>query len=319
MSQILITGVAGFIGSNLADRLLSEGHEVLGVDGFTDYYAPEIKAKNVVRAREDEAFTLVAGDLLDLNLPELLRDVGSVIHLAAEPGVRTSWENFPTYLRRNVEATQRLLEAVAGHGGTERFVFASSSSIYGSAEHSPASEDTRRRPHSPYGLTKLASEELVSLYGREKGVPATSLRYFTVYGPRQRPEMAIAKFIAAAARGEPVTVFGDGEQVREMTYVSDVVDATVAALEAPPGGVYNVGGGDRTSINELLHVIGEVLHTEVRIEYAPRVSGEARVTWADLERAKKELGYRPRMSLEEGVAAQAEWFLKEASEKNVEG
>lgn len=319
MSRILITGAAGFIGSHLTDRLLREGHEVLGADGFTDYYSPDLKRRNLEGARSNDSFRLAEGNLLDLDLHALLAEVESVVHLAAEPGVRTSWENFPTYLERNVEATQRLLEAAVEHGGLKRFVFASSSSIYGSADHGPASEDARRRPHSPYGLSKLAAEELVSLYGREKGVPATSLRYFTVYGPRQRPEMAIAKFISAAARGEPVTVFGDGEQVREMTYVMDVVEATVAALEAPPGGIYNVGGGNRTTVNELLRTIGEVLETEVRIEHAPRIAGEARATWADLGRAERELGYRPRVGLREGITSQAEWFLRERDFESLKG
>jgi UDP-glucuronate 4-epimerase len=310
MSKVLVTGAAGFIGSHLTDRLLQLGHEVFGVDGFTEYYSPALKSRNLSDARSHKAFDLIEGDLLDLDLSGVLREVDSIVHLAAEPGVRASWDNFPTYLKRNVEATHRLLEAALGHE-LERFVFASSSSIYGSAEHGPAAEDARRRPASPYGLSKLAAEELVALYSREKGVPATSLRYFTVYGPRQRPEMAISKFISAIVRGEPVTVFGDGEQVREMTYVSDVVNATVSALEAPAGGVYNVGGGDRTTVNELLRVVGEALQTEVRIEYAPRIAGEARVTWADLSRSSRELGFQPRVSLEEGVAAQVEWTLEE--------
>jgi len=233
LSRILVTGAAGFIGSHLVERLLEVGHEVVGVDAFTGYYSRRRKERNLAQVAGEEGFHLVRGDLLDLELDGLLRGMDGVAHLAAESGVRASWgDDFPRYLERNVEATQRLLEALSGRS-VERFVFASSSSVYGSVD-GPVKETARLRPASPYGLSKLAAEELVGLYARQRGVPATVLRYFTVYGPRQRPDMALARFISAAARGEPLRVFGDGSQTREMTYVSDVVDATVAALEAPP-------------------------------------------------------------------------------------
>ncbi len=308
MRPVLVTGAAGFIGSHVVERLLGLGRAVIGVDALTDYYPRELKLENLSAFEANGSFRLVEGDLLELDLPALLREAGSVVHLAAEPGVRASWENFPTYLKRNVEATHRLLEALL-ESDVEHLVFASSSSVYGSAEHGPLSEDARRRPASPYGLSKLAAEELVALYGREKAVPATTLRYFTVYGPRQRPEMALTSFISAAAKGRQITVFGDGEQVREMTYVSDVVDATVAALEAPPGGVYNVGGGNRATVNEMIRAVGAALGTGVEKVHAPRIAGEARTTWADLTRTTRDLGFKPRVSLKEGIAAQVEWVL----------
>ena len=311
MNRILVTGAAGFIGSHLTERLLRLGYEVVGIDSFTNYYARERKLRNLAWVTEEKTFRLVEGDLLELNLGKLLQGVSSVVHLAAEPGVRASWGGtFSRYLKRNVEATQRLLEALPERG-VERFVFASSSSVYGSVKEGPVREDSRLRPASPYGLSKLAAEELVGLYARARGVSATTLRYFTVYGPRQRPEMALSCFISAAARGEALRVFGDGNQVREMTYVSDVVEATVAALDAPPGGPYNVGGGARATVNELIDHVERALGNRVEVAYGPAAEGDVRSTWADLERVGWELGYGPRVELEEGIKAQVEWVLEE--------
>ncbi len=314
MSKVLVTGAAGFIGSHLVDRLLVEGHEVVGVDSFTGYYARNIKRRNLSRALVHKRFRLVEGDLCRMQLRAICEGVDRIAHLAGEPGVRSSWgEPFEIYLERNVYATQRLLEAVSA-SGTRRFVYASSSSVYGPDGGGPVAEDATRRPASPYGLSKLAAEELIDLYGRERGVPATVLRYFTVYGPRQRPEMAISRFISLASRGEAVEVFGDGTQMREMTYVSDVVDATVAALEARPGDrprVYNVGGGSRTTVGNLVELVGEALGERPEVRYETRVPGDVHSTWADLRRAARELGYEPRVSLEEGVGAQIRWALAE--------
>lgn len=314
MSKVLVTGAAGFIGSHLVDRLLEAGYEVAGLDCFTDYYSPEAKRRNLSRALAHERFALIEGDLLRLDLDGVLDGVEGVAHLAGEPGVRASWgDRFPTYLKRNVETTQRLLEA-ASRGWPGHFVYASSSSIYGSSGGGPVDEDGALRPASPYGMSKVAAEDLIGLYARERGVASTVLRYFTVYGPRQRPEMALSRFISAVSSGEPVEVFGDGEQTREMTYVSDVVEATVAALEAEPKQgmrAYNVGGGTRTTVGRLVGLVGGTLGERPEVRYRPPVPGDVRSTWADLRRSRQELGYEPQVSLEEGVEEQVRWALAE--------
>ncbi len=313
LGRILVTGAAGFIGSHLVDRLMELGYEVVGIDSFTGNYPSERKLQNLAWVSSVGGFRFVRGDLLDLDLRILLGGVDGIVHLAGEPGVRASWgSNFALYLERNVWATERLLEA-AWREGVRPFVYASSSSVYGSDGGGPVTEDSPRRPASPYGLSKLAAEELVGLYARERGVPVTVLRYFTVYGPRQRPEMALARFISEAVEGRSVEIFGDGEQVREMTYVSDVVDATVAALDQTPGRtprVYNVGGGTRTTVNGMLAGVRRATGLAVEAVYGPPAEGDVLSTWADSGRAARELSYRPRVGLEEGIRAQVEWSLK---------
>lgn len=311
MGRILVTGAAGFIGSHLTDRLLALGHEVVGVDALTRNYARECKLENLRGAMRSGGFRFVEGDLLRLDLGGLLDGIDAVAHLAGETGVRASWgPGFAVYLDRNVRATERLLEAAVVRG-VGRFVHASSSSVYGSDSGRPASEATRRRPASPYGVSKLAAEELVGLYRRERGLSGSVvLRYFTVYGPRQRPEMAFSRFLAAAVEECEVEVYGDGEQVRELTYVSDVAEATVAALEGGgPSPVYNVGSGTRATVNEMIESVRVATGTEVRAVYRPAAPGDARSTWADSGLARRELGYEPRVGLEEGVRTQAEWVL----------
>ena len=315
VGRILVTGAAGFIGSHLVDRLLALGREVVGVDCFSGNYSRERKLRNLGDlAGLAGGFRFVEGDLLDLDLRELLDGVDSIAHLAGEPGVRASWgPNFALYLERNVRATERLLDA-AWQEDAIPLVYASSSSVYGSDGGGPLREDALRRPASPYGLSKLAAEELVGLYARERGVPATILRYFTVYGPRQRPDMAISRFISLASSGEAIEVFGDGTQVREMTYVSDVIDATVAALESCTGDpyrTYNVGGGARTTVGTLVELVGEAIGERLEVRRAPPVPGDVRSTWADRGRAARELGYEPRVPLEEGIWAQVRWTLAE--------
>jgi UDP-glucuronate 4-epimerase len=306
VSGILVTGAAGFIGAHLVDRLLADGCEVIGVDAFTGCYSRRRKERNLASSIREDGFRLVEGDLLELNLDELLGGVGGVVHLAGEPGVRRSWGgNFSRYLERNVLSTQRLLEA-AWRNATPRFVYASSSSVYGPNPGHPVAEDHPRRPASPYGFSKLAAENLIGLYARERDIPATILRYFTVYGPRQRPEMALSRFISAALRRRPVEIFGDGEQKRDMTYVSDAVDATVAAFDAPPG-IYNVGGGTRATVNQMINAVGRMAGFPVEAVYGPAAEGDVLSTWADSRQAMRVLGYRSRVGLEEGIAAQARW------------
>ncbi len=310
MRRCLVTGAAGFIGSHLVDRLLADGREVVGVDVFTGYYSRRRKERNLESASGSGGFRFVEGDLLRLDLDELLRGVDGVFHLAGEPGVRRSWgDNFPRYLERNVVTTERLLEA-AWRNETPRFVYASSSSVYGGDSGGPLGEEHPLRPASPYGLSKLAAEELIRLHARERGVPATILRYFTVYGPRQRPEMALSRFISAALRGRPVEVFGDGEQRLDMTYVADAVAATVAALDASAG-LYNVGGGTRATVNEMLDAVRAVTGAPVEARYGPAATGDVSSTWADSSRAARSLGYAPHVGLEEGLSAQVSWAVEE--------
>jgi UDP-glucuronate 4-epimerase len=301
---VLVTGAAGFIGSHLTERLVAEGHEVRGVDAFTDYYDPARKRDNV-SALGDTAFELTEGDLNALDLEALVEGAETVFHLAGQPGVRASWgKSFEIYADQNVLATQRLLEACKATS-VRRVVYASSSSVYGDAERFPTVEEDLPAPISPYGVTKLAGEHLCRLYFKAYGLETVSLRYFTIYGPRQRPDMAFCRFIDAALGGDPVTVFGDGEQVRDFTYVSDAVGATVAAATAGrPGLVYNVAGGTQTSVREVVDVIGELTGRPIDVQYQEAVAGDARRTGADTSQAERDLDYSPSVDLRAGLALQ---------------
>ena len=309
MTKSIVTGAAGFAGSHLADRLLALGHEVVGVDCFTDYYDRTIKEQNIVAARRDAHFQLLDEDLLDVDLVSLLDGADYVFHLAGQAGVRPSWgAHFAGYLRHNIAATQRLLEA-AKDAKLQRFVFASSSSVYGDAKTLPVTEETIPRPVSPYGVTKLAAEHLCSLYGRVYGLPVVSLRLFTVYGPRQRPEMAIQRFLTAAASGERVSIYGDGAQTRDFTFVDDVVQAHVRAMDASGGeAVYNICGGSRISVNDLLDLIRHVSGRPLEVEYEEAAPGDARHTLGDNSRARAALGFDPQTKVADGVAAQWRWL-----------
>jgi UDP-glucose 4-epimerase len=311
--RVLVTGVAGFIGSHLAERLIAEGRSVLGVDCFTDYYARDRKESNLERLRSEASFELKETDLSVDELEDLVADASAVCHLAAQAGVRASWgSEFGSYVDSNVTATQRLLEASKDRD-LARFVYASSSSVYGETTDLPMREDGRVRPISPYGVTKLAAEHLALLYHRSYGVPVVSLRYFTVYGPRQRPDMAFHRFVRAAAGGEPVTIFGDGEQTRDFTFVDDVVEATVRALDGgPPGEVFNVGGGSRVTLNEALAAIEEAMGVPIERRHEPKARGDVSDTLADNRKARERLGFRPRVGLAEGLRLQCEWMRREA-------
>ena len=309
VSRVIVTGAAGFVGSTLVDRLLALDHDVLAVDCFTDYYDRRQKERNLAHARTSTRFRLIEGDLFDLDLAPLLAGVDYVFHLAAQAGVRASWgATFGGYIHNNIAATQRLLEA-AKDSQIKKLVYASSSSVYGDAKELPVTEDTLPRPVSPYGVTKLAAEHLCSLYATVYGVPVVSLRLFTVYGPRQRPDMSIQRFLSACLSGDTITIFGDGMQTRDFTFVDDVVDAHLSALEAPPADlVFNVCGGTRISINDLLKLIQEVSGHSLTIEYEEAARGDARHTLGDNSRAGGALGFQPRFRLAEGLAKQWDWI-----------
>ena len=307
--KVVVTGAAGFIGSRLAARLLADGCSVTGVDCFTDYYPSWMKERNVAPLLARKSFKLIRADLNDLPLARTLRDADAVFHLAAQAGVRGSWgRSFAGYLRHNIQATQALLEAAKGLP-LRRIVFASSSSVYGATPDLPMTETSPVRPLSPYGVTKLAAEALCGLYARNYGLPAVSLRFFTVYGPGQRPDMAFHKFFLAVRNGRPITVFGSGRQTRDFTFVDDIVAANVAALtRGRPGEAYNIGGGHRETLSRLFPVIGKICGRPVRIERLGRQKGDVPNTFAGIAKARRELGFTPRTSLEEGLRREWEWI-----------
>lgn len=309
-----VTGVAGFIGSHLAERLSADGHRVIGIDCFTNYYPRAIKEQNLAVLRQQPRFTFVEDDLLRADLPVLMNGVDWVFHLAAQAGVRASWgKSFEVYTQNNIWATQRLLEAARG-ARVQKFVFASSSSIYGDAETFPTREDVTPQPISPYGVTKLACEHLARLYWRNYGVPTVGLRYFTVYGPRQRPDMAFHKFIRAALEDREIVIYGDGEQTRDFTFVADAVEGTVlAALRGEAGAVYNLGGGARVSVNAVLRELERIIGKRVRVRYDAPQAGDVRHTSADCTRAANDLGYAPRVMLAKGLRAEVEWLQRAES------
>jgi UDP-glucose 4-epimerase len=307
----LVTGVAGFIGSTLAERLLHDGSHVIGVDSFTDYYPRALKERNLAEARRHPRFRFVESRIQDADLASLLADRTHVFHLAAQAGVRKSWgRDFAIYASNNIEATQVLLEAVVAHAPRlERLVFSSSSSVYGDNAPLPMREDSLPQPVSPYGVTKLAAEQLCYLYHVNERVPAVSLRYFTVYGPRQRPDMGFHKFLRATLLGEPITIYGDGGQTRDFTYVHDAVAASVAAaVRGVPGRVYNIGGGSRVSINEVLDMISRVADRRPVVNVDHVAKGDMRHTCADTALARADLGFVPKVGLEEGLSAELAWL-----------
>jgi nucleoside-diphosphate-sugar epimerase len=305
----VVTGVAGFIGSTLAGRLLDEGARVTGIDCFTDYYARDVKEENLAPLRGRPGFTFLESSVQRAPLADLLRDATHVFHLAAQAGVRKSWgRDFQVYTTNNIEATQVLLEACVG-SRIERLVYASSSSVYGDNTPLPMKETAVPAPLSPYGVTKLAAEHLCSLYHANHGVPCVSLRYFTVYGPRQRPDMAFHRFIRAAITGQPITVYGDGEQTRDFTFVADAVSATAeAGRRGVPGHVYNIGGGSRVSVNRVLDVIARLAGRTLHVRREGTQTGDMRDTFADTSRARDEIAFAPAVAIEEGLAAEHAWL-----------
>lgn len=311
----LVTGCAGFIGSHLAESLLEDGHQVIGIDCFNANYGRKEKLRNLERARQWSGFEFVPIDLSQGDLSDVVAECDVIFHLAAEPGVRESWgQRFEWYVRNNVLATQILLDAMRPCP-EKRLVYASSSSIYGNAERLPTPEHVIPQPLSPYGTTKLAGEHLCRLYHANYGIDCVCLRYFTVYGPRQRPDMAFHRFCRAALAGDAIEVFGDGRQTRDFTFVSDVVAATRAASAAPDvaGEVFNVGGGAQTSVNDALALISEFAGCELYVRYVEHRSGDVDDTGAETSRARAKLGFEPTVSFKAGLSAQFDWMLAMAN------
>lgn len=307
----IVTGVAGFIGSSLAEALLEQGCRVIGVDCLTDYYDERIKRNNLepLQAAGDR-FQFIQKPILEVDWPPLLEGCTAVFHQAAQAGVRASWgQSFHCYTEWNVLSTQAILEALKET--RVRLVYASSSSVYGETRQLPMHEHHRPQPMSPYGVTKLAAEHLCVLYWRNFQVPTVSLRYFTVYGPRQRPDMAFHKFIRWALEGRPITMYGDGEQSRDFTYIGDVVRANLLAAEKGElGGVYNIGGGSRISINGVLRKLERILPSPIEVRRSQRQKGDVTHTYADTARAAADLGFTPTVCLDEGLRAEVDWIQR---------
>ena len=307
--RVVVTGAAGFIGSHLSERLLAAGHDVVGIDCFSDFYDRETKERNLLASRRHATFHFEEADLVDADLATLVDGAGVIYHMAGLDGVRPSWGNqFDRYVRDNVIATQRLLEALKGTP-VKRMVFAGSSSVYGDAEMFPTKESALPHPLSPFGVTKLAAEHLTHLYTRNYAIPVVSVRYFTVYGPRQRPDMAFSRFMQALIAGDDIEVFGDGEQTRDLTYVSDAVEGTIKASTADVvGQVFNLGGGSRVTVNQVLAMLEEISGLKVRRKNLPATPGDPRHSGASINLARERLGWEPRVSLRDGLAKQWQWF-----------
>jgi nucleoside-diphosphate-sugar epimerase len=311
MGKQIVTGAAGFIGSHLVDALLDTGETVIGIDEFNEYYDSRLKRQNLAQALNHPQFNLIEDNILNLDWSELLKDTEIVFHQAAQTGVRASWgQDFHFYTERNLNATQVILEAAKEAKDLQRFVYASSSSIYGNAETLPTPESTCPQPVSPYGITKLAAEQLCWQYYQNFAVPATALRYFTVYGPRQRPDMAFHKFFRAILNQQPITIYGDGEQTRDFTFVSDIIAANLAAARVADavGEVFNIGGGSRVALNQVLEKMETIVGTEIKRTYLERARGDARDTSAEISKAEQILQYVPQVNLGEGLSREWEWM-----------
>ncbi len=308
MKKVLVTGCAGFIGSNLVDRLLEYGYKVIGIDCFSDYYPEEIKKANTSNALKKNKFKLIKEDILEI---DVFPEVDYVFHQAAQAGVRASWgKSFEIYTRNNIEATQKLLEFYKNKE-IKKFVYASSSSVYGDAEL-PMRENFLLKPVSPYGVTKLAGENLCYLYWKNYNIPTVSLRYFTVYGPRQRSDMAIYKFVKAILNNEKIPIFGDGTQTRDFTFVDDVVKANILAAESNiTGEIFNIGGSSKISVGELIKKIEEILGKKAIIENIEKQKGDVRDTFADISKAKEILSWSPKVNIVEGLEKYIKWYKRE--------
>jgi UDP-glucuronate 4-epimerase len=306
--RALVTGAAGFVGSRLVRAICASGDEVIGLDALAPYYDPAMKQRRFDQLAQLPSVEMVQGDLVDLELEAILDGCDTVFHLAGQPGVRASWTDFDDYARNNVNATQRLLAAV-DTDAVSRFVFSSSSSVYGQVTGA-VDEAAPTRPYSPYGVTKLAAESLCGAYAQNFGLRAVSLRLFTVYGPGQRPDMAMHRLIRSSLLGEPFPMFGDGSQVRSFTFVDDVVDAALAACvrDVEPGAIINISGGSSCSLTEVIETIEDITGRPVPIDQRDAEAGDVTRTDADIESARRLLDWSPRTSLRDGLTLQVEWM-----------
>ena len=305
----LVTGSAGFIGSHLCKKLILDGGYIIAIDGFTDFYPRWLKEKNIQPLVKHPHFKLISHNLLDLDLNNIMEKIDVVFHLAAQPGVRSSWgSDFSIYTKNNIDATQKLLEA-AKTSAIKKFIYASSSSVYGLSPHLPMSETSPLHPFSPYGVTKLAAENLCFLYHKNYGIPCVSLRFFTVYGPGQRPDMAFHRFFKAIAENREITIFGDGQQTRDFTFIDDIIRANLSSIESGKAGeTYNLGGGTQRKLADILPVIEEISQTKANIRYVEKEKGDVRHTFADIQKAKRDLNYSPQVTLEEGLKLEWDWI-----------
>jgi nucleoside-diphosphate-sugar epimerase len=304
--KCLVTGAAGFIGSHLCERLLHLGHDVVGLDSFNSYYSRPAKEANLAEARRQPRFRFHQLDLRCDNLDPVLHGVDVVYHLAAMPGLVQSWVDFDGYWTCNVQGTQRLLEAIVRQGdGLQRFLLGSTSSVYG--KFASGDETLPTKPISPYGVTKLAAEHLCQAYAQAHELPLVTLRFFSVYGPRQRPDMAYHRFLRALLLGEPITVYGDGQQVRGNTFVFDCVDALVAALQAHVGEVYNIGGGETATVWDVIRRLESITRRKALVRQEPTRAGDQRYTFADVSKLRRHVGWEPQTTLDEGLMLQWQW------------
>jgi UDP-glucose 4-epimerase len=308
--KCVVTGAAGFIGSHISEKLVELGHEIIGIDCFTDYYARELKMKNIEKLKSHKNFKLIDRNILEIDLRKLVLDVDYIFHEAAQPGVRASWgESFDVYLRDNIMATQRLLEACK-NTKIKKLIYASSSSVYGDCEL-PMREHLPIRPVSPYGVSKLAAENLCYLYWKNYNIPIVALRYFTVYGPRQRPDMAFNRFIRSIIKNEEIVVFGDGKQTRDFTYVSDAINANMLAMKSKiDWGVFNIGGGSRVTLKEIIQSLEGIIGKKARVRYIEKQKGDVEHTVADVSKAQEFLNYKTNINLTDGLKKECEWMLK---------
>ncbi len=307
--KCLVTGAAGFIGSYLCERLIKKGTKVVGIDNFMDYYPRSLKESNISGLLSHPDFEFIEKSILDCDPSRLLEDVDAVFHQSAQAGVRASWgSNFKIYSDNNILATQMLLEGVR-EKPVKKFIYASSSSVYGDTTDLPMRESSVTRPVSPYGVSKMAAEHLCYLYYKNFGVPTVSLRYFTVYGPRQRPDMAFHRFFKWILEGKPLQMYGDGEQSRDFTHISDIIEANWLAFQkGEPGEVFNIGGGSRVTMNQVIRIMEEITDRPATVNYQQVQKGDVRHTSADMTRARKELGYKPKVSIREGLETEYEWI-----------